>query len=419
MTSPPTERFRIAFVDDEQHILRGISRALADMEDEWDMTFCASGAEALAQARQKPFDVVVSDMRMPGMDGAQLLAEIRRLYPATARVILSGYADSDAVLRTVGPAHIYLAKPCDAETLLRAIRRQASLRALLRSPSLRATLAGLANLPSLPDVYARLQAELLSPDSAAKGVAEIIAQDVAMTAELLKLTNSAYFTATGGVASPLQAVRLLGVEVIQALVLKAGVFRQYSGREDLAPLLEALTGHGLALSSLAERVAVVEGADPATARAAQIAAMLADIGRVVLIDAHPDAYRSMLAGLAEGRPLHQAEQAAFGASHGLIGAYLLGLWGFADPIVEAVAYASEPSACPGRDNMVLTALHAAKALGPPLSVGGAPGADTVLDMTYLIEARHDGHVPRWRDLARGGGALGDGNAEGRCPNGFC
>jgi len=399
MTDSPAPRLRVAFVDDDPHVLRGIRRAMADMDEAWDMAFFESGAEALAAARVEPFDIVVSDMRMPGMDGAHLLAEIRALAPATIRVILSGYADSDAVLRTVGPAHIYLAKPCDAETLLGAIRRQAALRTVLDSPALRALLAGLSNLPSLPEVFVRLHSELYSPDAAAKAVAEIIAQDVAMTAELLKLTNSAYFRSGGGVATPLQAVRMLGIEVIQALVLKAGVFRQFAGRPDLVALLEALSAHGIAVADLAERIAVVEGADPVTARSARIAAMLADIGRVVLIDADPERYRAMLADRPAGQPLPVAEQAAFGAPGGLIGAYLLGLWGFADPIVEAVAHADLPSAgVLEPESVLLTVVHAARRLGP-CSPFDRPGIDRGLDMAYLIAVRRDGHLARWRALA--------------------
>jgi len=396
MTTP----VRIAFVDDETHILRGIRRAMADQEETWEMEFFSSGEEALAAIRRQPFDVVVSDMRMPGIDGATLLSHVRDLNPATIRVILSGYADSDAVLRTVGPAHIYLAKPCDAETLLRALNRQIALRSLLNTPALHATLAGLTNLPSLPAIYSRLQVELLSPDCSAKSIADIIAQDMAMTAEVLKITNSAYFSSTGSVSTPFQAVRLLGIEVIQALVLHAGLFRQFAGKPELAPLLESLTGHCLALSVLAEQIAVSEGGDVAIVKSAQIAAMLANIGSVVLLDAHPAAYQEMLANLKPGQTLLGAETARFGAGHAAIGGYLLGLWGFSDPIVEALVYHCTPSACPDRDNLALTALHVAHVLGPPSPLL-PPGSriDRDLDMTYLIEARHDGHVPLWRELA--------------------
>ncbi|CAA6603204.1 Response regulator containing a CheY-like receiver domain and an HTH DNA-binding domain (fragment) [Rhodospirillaceae bacterium LM-1] len=118
-----TELVRILFVDDEPNILSGLKRLMRNMRDQWDMSFCSSAPEALAAFEKSPFDVIVSDMRMPGMDGAQLLELIREKYPGTIRVILSGYADSESVLRTVGPAHIYLAKPCDQHLLQEAIVR--------------------------------------------------------------------------------------------------------------------------------------------------------------------------------------------------------------------------------------------------------------------------------------------------------
>jgi len=391
---------RIAFVDDDPHVLRGLRRAMAAMEDEWEMAFFPSGEEALAEIRRQPFDVVVSDMRMPGMDGATLLGRVRELHPATIRVILSGYADADAVLRTIGPAHIYLAKPCDAAALHRALHRQITLRGRLDDPGLRATLAGLSTLPSLPRVFVELQQALNSPESSPKEIAAIIAQDLAMTAELLKVTNSAYFTAASNATTPLQAVRLLGTEVVQALVLQAGVFRQFSGHPDLAPLLEDLTRHALAVSVLAERIATSAGGDAATTRAARIAAMLADIGSLVLLDAHPETYPALLAGLPPGQPLPEAEAAAFGADQAMIGASLLGLWGFSDLVVEAVAYRDHPSHCPGRDNLALAALHAATRLGPrsPLRPTAEP-SPAALDVPYLIEARLDGQIPLWRALA--------------------
>lgn len=395
-----TPPIRIAFVDDDPNILRGISRAMRAKEDEWDMVFCGSGQEALTEMDKQAFDIIVTDMRMPGMDGVQLLTRIRAIHPSTIRIILSGYADSDAVLRTVGPAHIYLAKPCDVGALGRAIDRQLSLRALLNTPELRSTLAGLTNLPSLPQIYTRLQTELLSPKGSTRTIADIIAEDVAMTAEILKISNSAFFSAAGNVSSLLSAVNLLGVETIQALVLKVGIFRQFTGKPEIAPLLEKLTNHSMAIGALAEKIVAMEGGDTTTAKAAQIAGMLSDIGCLVLFDAFPERYLSILSQVTKEQPLAHFEEKTFGARHTLIGAYLLGLWGFSDTLVEALAYCDTPSACAGRDNIALTALHAALTLGSPFPLVAANHqSEQPLDMDYLIGAGRDSQVPQWRKLA--------------------
>lgn len=400
---------RVLFVDDEAHILRGLRRSMASMDDQWDMTFCTSGEEALAVMQREPaFDVVISDMRMPRMDGAEFLGIVRQRHPETIRVILSGYAEMDSVLRTVGPAHIYLAKPCNAEALHGAISRPISLKRLLSTPALRAVLAGLSNLPSLPDLFLKLDDELRSPQCSAKSVAALIDRDMAMTAELLRLTNSAYFSVAAPVTTTLQAVRTIGLETIQALVLQIGIFRQFSGSAAVAPILEGLTGYCLTIANLAESIAVAMGADQPTAKAAHCAAMLSRIGILVLLDAYPDTYGQILSKVGADLPLHQAEEQAFGANHALIGAYLLGLWGFAPPLVEAVAFAGNPSACASYDNDLLIALHTAMGLGPPLSTQMPIEIESpvTLDMAYLIEARKDGQISLWRQLARNVSAEG-------------
>ncbi len=395
------DKIRIAFVDDEPHILAGLRRVMRTNEDDWEMAFCPSGAELLDLMRSKPFDVVVSDMRMPDMDGAQLLEAVRKLQPATIRVILSGYADTKAVLRTVNPAHIYLAKPCTADDLGAALSRPLALRRLLASPDLQAALAGLTNLPSLDHLYLELEQELRSQTSSAKSVAAIIERDIAMTAELLKLTNSSYFSVGTRISTPIQAVRTLGFETIQSLVLQIGIFRRFQGSHAVAPMLTALTHHSLAVARLAEAAARIASTDPAIAQAARCAAMLSLIGCVILLDAHPDEYHQILAAVSPELPLHVIERQRLGASHAVIGAYLLALWGFSDPVLESVAYACDPMACPGRDNMVLTAVHVARALGPPMPILPCGGRDVpVLAMDYLIDARQDRYVRRWTALVK-------------------
>ncbi len=113
---------RILFVDDEPLVLQGLQRMLRTMRNEWDMAFAEGGEAGLALLAEAPFDVVVSDMRMPGMNGAQFLREVMRLYPTTVRLVLSGHADKDLVSQCVGVAHQYLNKPCDADTLKSTIQ---------------------------------------------------------------------------------------------------------------------------------------------------------------------------------------------------------------------------------------------------------------------------------------------------------
>lgn len=396
-----TDKTRICFVDDEPNILQGLKRFMRPMAGEWEMEFHLSGESALySMSEHGPFDVVVSDMRMPGMDGATLLTRIRQDYPETIRVILSGYADSDSVLRTIGPAHLYLAKPCEGESLRDAIRHPLALRRLLSSEAMRRALGGLESLPSLPDIFTRLDAELSSPHCSAASVASIIGSDTAMTAEILKLTNSAYFGIGQRVSSVLQAVRTLGLETIQTLMVKTAIFRRFAGSPQAAPYLEGLNRHGLELSRLAKVMAAQLGATTAQAEAAGCAALLSNVGALVLLDCHGDSYLRTLAQASPEASVHSLEMKAYGVHHGHVGAYLLGLWGFTDPMVEAVAHAPHPSQAGHSSNVLLSAVHLARALGPtfpPLPLGADEGRR--LDTAYVHQAGLVALLPQLTKMA--------------------
>ena len=100
---------RVLFVDDEPRVLEAIERTLFQLEMDWDVSFAEGGPAALAELEKAHFDVVVSDMRMPGMDGAALLGEVCAKYPHVARIVLSGQTDEAAAFRVVKVAHQFLA----------------------------------------------------------------------------------------------------------------------------------------------------------------------------------------------------------------------------------------------------------------------------------------------------------------------
>jgi len=391
-----SEPIRILFVDDDPNVLNGLRRAIANGAEDWHTEFCAEAKDALIR-----MDVIVTDMRMPSVDGAQLLEQVRVRHPSTIRIILSGYADPGTVLRTIGPAHAYLAKPCNSKEIADAIARPLELRRLMANDGMLRAVGQLVNLPSMPSLYLEIESLLRSPSASVKAVADIISQDIAMTAEVLKLTNSAFFSVGAKITTPLQAVRILGLETIQTLVLSTGIFRQFLDGGSAPPsMIRALTRHGTETARLAEAIALAEGADGTTGKAASCAGMLSCLGPLVLLDSQPDRYRALLARVDADHPLDQLEQGVFGADHALIGAYLLGLWGFSESMVEAVARSCRPRLIGPSENLLLTALHAARALSPPLP-GLADGERDVpsLDEAYLDQCGRNGSVGRWQALA--------------------
>ena len=218
---------RVIFVDDEQNILNGLKRMLRPMRHEWEMHFANSALEALEQMSQNDFDVVVSDMRMPRHDGAYLLSEVREHYPAVARIILSGHAEQEMAIRSVAATHQFLAKPCDAETLRATVERTCRLRGMMQSDRMARLTAQIGQLPSVPAIYQEMNVEMGKEEPSMQLIATIVSKDLAMTAKILQLVNSAFFGLRRHVSSIEQAVAYLGMELIRSLVTSQSAFRSY------------------------------------------------------------------------------------------------------------------------------------------------------------------------------------------------
>ena len=151
----------ILFVDDEPVLLDGLRRSLRSMRNEWTMMFAGSGEEALKVLEQAPFDIVVSDMRMPKMDGAQLLNEVQRRYPHIVRIVLSGYSDKEMIFHSIRATHQFLAKPCEPEQLKTTIRRACALQDVLKNEVLRALVTGMPAIPSLPTILLEINRQAI------------------------------------------------------------------------------------------------------------------------------------------------------------------------------------------------------------------------------------------------------------------
>lgn len=391
---------RILFVDDEPNVLEGLQRMLRPMRHEWEMAFASDGLAALALLESAPFDVVVSDMRMPRMDGPELLRVVQRRWPHVVRIALSGQSSQATLLRSVGPTHQFLAKPADAETLRGAVARSCALRDLLASESLQDLVAQMNTLPSLPGLYLRVVEELASRDASVANISAIIAQDVGMTAKVLQLVNSAFFGLTRPVSSARQAVSLLGLDTVKALVLSVHIFSQLGATRASGFSLESLQAHSLATATLAKRITAGQDPPEGAADQAFTAGLLHDAGQLVLAANLPDRYRQIVRLAREqSLPLCAAERQVLGSTHAEVGASLLGLWGLPDPIVEAVAFHHEPGRCPVATFSPLTAVHVADALSSAASNSQPHGASDQLDLPYLTRLGVAERLSAWQALS--------------------
>ena len=333
---------RVMFVDDETRVLEALERMLFELESDWETTFISSGEQALVELRRAPCDVIVSDLRMAGMDGVALLSRVAELYPRSVRIVLSGHSDEEAALKMVHVAHQFLAKPCGAETLHQVIARTQQLTQLLPDRKLQTLVGQIGVLPCAPQTQQELL-QLLERDdidSMAPALAQIIKRDPALTSKLLQVASSAFFNSSASVADVETAIMRLGLRTLKNLVhtLVSALPLRPSALPTITAV-QTLQIRALRIAHLAERMARL----PEDASAAYIAGLLCDVGQLVLINAAPERqYVTQAEAALRGVPQHVAELSTWGTTHAEIGAYLLGLWGLPFQIVEAVAHHHAP-----------------------------------------------------------------------------
>ena len=385
---------RVLFVDDEPHLLGGLRRMLRTQRD-WECAFVESGPAALDLFAVEPFDVVVTDMRMPGMDGARLLTEVQRRYPAAVRIVLSGQSDLEALLRSVGPAHQHLSKPCDSDVLIAAVERGCVLRDRLTNPELRGLLAGLGTLPSMPRPYRDLVEELHADEPSIGRVADIVGSDAAMVARILQLVNSAFFGVHQRVTTPFEATQLLGLDTIRHLLLSASAFSQLGQSEPQRARAESVWRHSLRVSMSANAIATAAGLDRDQRELATVVGMLHDIGLLIFETSMPERFRTVVAqARTDGVSVSEAEVAAFGATHAEAGAFLLDAWGLPVDLVSAVAFHDRPSHFGVQEFGVVTVAHVAAAITQESDAGGMPCLR--LDEAHLDQAGVSDQLDAWR-----------------------
>jgi HD-like signal output (HDOD) protein/ActR/RegA family two-component response regulator len=354
---------RIIFVDDDINVGQAMKRMLRPMRREWDMTFCTSGEDALEiMATTEPFDIIVSDMHMPTMHGAELLANVQELYPQTIRFALSGSPGAESMIKTASIVHQFLLKPCEPHHLLGLITRAFSLREQLNDRRLQDVLLDLGGVPSIPSLYQEIIREMQSPDVSVRNIAEIIEKDAGMTTKVLQIVNSASFGLAQRVSNVLQATTLLGIENIRNLVLMAEVFQPAD--KDTLPKnfnIDHLWHHSLKVASFAKKIAQAQVPDDKnTIEDAFTSGLLHDIGQIILATKKTEKFgQALTIAQTEQRSLIEVEKDLFGATHAEIGGFLLELWGLPDPIVESITYHTYPSSSPDQSFSSLTAVHVA------------------------------------------------------------
>lgn len=390
----------VLFVDDDPKVLQGLRRMLLGMRNEWEMHFAGSAAEALTYLPAQRMDAIVTDMNMPGMDGAALLDIVKVDYPDTVRILLTAQPNDAVMIRVARSAHQVIAKPCDAEFLQSTLSHACGHHHMLPQDSLRKLISQLESLPSLPTLYTRIMKAAEDPECSVHQVGKLIEEDVSISFKIIQLTNSAFYGVPHRVSRPSEAAVFLGMEAIKALVLGIGLFSGFDNSKVSPRDIEKIYNHSMKTGTIAQKIAKAEEMGKRRIEEVFVAGLLHDLGKLVIAHNLPENYkRAMALSTAKKISSVEAETEILGADHAQIGAYLFELWGLPDTLVEAVAYHHRPRVNPERQFDAIGVVHVANALehAPSKSIdSGEPVSG--LDTTYLTQLCLMHRLAEWKNL---------------------
>ncbi|MBI1933843.1 MAG: HDOD domain-containing protein [Ignavibacteriales bacterium] len=325
-------KLTILFVDDDKNIIQGIKRTLHSFESKWNLLYAYGSAEAINILQQNTIDVIISDIRMPGLDGTELLSYVKNFYPKVMRITLSGFANEDIAVKNSRIAHQSISKPTNIENLIIILERADKLRQKLNNDELMQLVNNLDGLPSLPEIYIELENEFKAPILSIDKVSEIILKDPIISAKILQLTNSAFFGSANKIISIKQAVNFLGVKLVQNLVLTIKLFKSFDPDSPFIDYYHKIWEHSNKVANISKQISMIKNLQKHVVEEAYLAGLLHDIGKLILLEKYKNFKNidvNKISELENNYPLNMFPE---------VGAYLIGLWGLPDTIIEAIAF---------------------------------------------------------------------------------
>lgn len=391
----------VGFADEQLSVLKSLE-TMSGVKETWQCTFASTANKALKEMAAEPYEVIVANMQLHGINGAELLQQIGQKYPKTLRFILGDVADQELIMNCIGGTHQFIAGPCQPGVLLSVIQRSLALDAWLTTDELRKLTPKLQRLPSLPSTYFEVLKQVESPRASVQNIGDVISRDPAVTARLLQVVNSAAFALHQKVTDPVDAVGLLGVEMVKSLILCLQVFSQNDDAKKAGISFDQIWDHSLQVAKMARDITLTEARDARLANEAFTAGLLHDVGRIVLASNLPADYATVVADARQNKKLLlEAELAKFGATHAHVGAYLLGLWGMPAQVVEAAALHHTPSHSFTPEFSLLTAVHAADVFAHENDTRDDGIPKPALDEQHFKILKLEDRPEAWRRALRG------------------
>lgn len=330
---------KILFVDDEIQILKSLNRLF--MDTEYEVFTVESGKDALDLLATEKIDMIITDMRMPEMDGCQLLEKVKELYPNSLRIILSGYSDKHTILEALQKniAKLYILKPWENNKLILLIDQLFETENILRDSKLLGLINRVDELPTLKSSYLQIM-DLIDKDVDLAKISSAIERDHSVATKILHIINSAFYEVKTG--SVKHAITYLGLSTVRNILLATSIIDSFNMNGMYGKRLEMLWNHSFICSKIVtviyEKLLLKKLAENETS-----AGLLHNIGIVLLLKLYPEKYIEIFhKGEKEKTDLLQLEQEFFNVTHQQTGGYLLQWWELPHPIIEAALYHHTP-----------------------------------------------------------------------------
>jgi HD-like signal output (HDOD) protein len=386
---------RLVLADREPHVAAAHLRALKTVRPQWTVTLAHDVFSSLTALAETSPDVFISDLGDRATDGVALFETVKERSPGTVRIALSEFVERSLAIRLERCVHRFIHQPCDTFVLAMIVERSTTLRHAIDDPAILDAVGGLSALPRPPVTVQALEKVLADPDAGIMSVAAVVSRDAALAARLLRVVNSAFFGMSRQVTRVDAAVNFLGIALVRAIAMADGIVRSFSLSPDVIDIDEWNT-HSVRVAMAAREIAAVGcPQDKAVADEAFLAGLLHDVGQIVLAGVAPDRWREICHAADRGAcPTIDAEREAGGATHAMVGAYLLSIWGLPSSVVEAVAFHHSPEALAGAVFDATLAVHIADALVTRPNGRAAPPLHLE---TIAANGVSDGQLDAWRE----------------------
>lgn len=357
-------------VDDQILVLKGLERMLSRKRRDWDVVVVESGHKAQAVLEAERFDILVTDLNMPGYGGAELLVWTRDHRPGIIRVVLSGHQDEAMILASTRTAHRFLNKPCAPDSMLETLTGLAQICELPDVPQgIRQGIVGPGRLPSSSASLQALSKLLAESEEATADLQRLVLEEPALAVKALHLVNAAFYGVPRPLVNPAEAVRLLNKGDLKALQPEPVPGAAEAG-------LSSIREKHLRIAQWASAITKLEGADTHVQDLAYTAGLLASAGPLL---------QSTFAGFPG---IGSKDSWTVEAAGPRLAALFLSLLGLPQPLVDIIDHHQTPSGAPDSRSLPLAAVHVASGFCDPSFLEGG-GFLTRLqawqDLTMLLQ----------------------------------